>query len=190
MDILEHIFELGCDDISKGGDSNYFNVLGQYPGRGYVLCKNKRHWLLKGNRCKKCVKESSEKYYKKNKKKLLESASLWAKENKHKVRERSIRKYAQKKKAFPSWANKNKIQEIYKNAVQLTKEKNTVYQVDHIYPLRSKWMCGLHVENNLQIITAEENLKKGNRVWPGQLDCQKCSVYDIFSKELTDLLND
>jgi hypothetical protein len=46
------------------------------------------------------------------------------------------------------------------------------------------------VENNLQILTAEENCRKSNLVWPGQLDCQKGLVYDIFPKELTDLLND
>jgi hypothetical protein len=51
-------------------------------------------------------------------------------------------------------------------------------------------MCGLHVENNLQIITGSENTRKGNRVWPGQLDCQKGYIYDIFPKELTDLLDD
>jgi len=186
MDILEHIFELGCDDISKGGSSEYFDVLAQYPGKGYKLCKNNRHWILNETRCKECKKE----YYQKNKKKIYESVRLWQKENKHKIREQSSRKYAKKKKAVPSWANKNKIQETYEKAVELTKEKNVMYHVDHIYPLRSKWMCGLHVENNLQIVTAKENLKKGNRTWPGQLDCQKGSVYDIFSKELTDLLND
>ncbi|CAB5178539.1 hypothetical protein UFOVP158_10 [uncultured Caudovirales phage] len=26
--------------------------------------------------------------------------------------------------------------------------------------------CGLHVENNLQVIPAESNIKKGNHFWP------------------------
>lgn len=40
------------------------------------------------------------------------------------------------------------------------------YHIDHIVPLKSGLVCGLHWPENIQIITATENIKKGNRYWP------------------------
>lgn len=70
--------------------------------------------------------------------------------------------YAAKRKsaklqAIPKWADLNKIKEIYKNCPE-------GYHVDHIFPLRGENSCGLHVENNLQYLTAEENMRKGNKL--------------------------
>ena len=66
------------------------------------------------------------------------------------------------KTACPSWANKDAIDRIYKEAKQLTKTSNIKYQVDHIIPLRHPLVCGLHVEHNLRIITAADNKTKSN----------------------------
>lgn len=60
------------------------------------------------------------------------------------------------KQATPKWANLLEIRKIYDNCPE-------GYQVDHIHPIRGKNICGLHVENNLQYLTAFENNSKGNR---------------------------
>lgn len=63
----------------------------------------------------------------------------------------------------PKWLtaqDKKAIKAIYDEAVAKTTATGTLYHVDHIIPLQGKLVSGLHVPSNLQIITAEENLKK------------------------------
>jgi len=40
------------------------------------------------------------------------------------------------------------------------------WQVDHIVPLVSKRVCGLHIGCNIAVIPAKLNQAKGNRYWP------------------------
>ena len=119
------------------------------------------------------IQKYSKKSYYKHVEKNRNRARAWQKENKARVTANVAKRTALKKQAIPSWANLETIKKIYQEAIVLTKATGVPHEVDHIYPLQSKYMCGLHVENNLQILTKKENLSKGNRTWPGQLDCQK-----------------
>lgn len=71
-------------------------------------------------------------------------------------RETTARYKAAKLQRTPGWADIEKIKEIYRNCPE-------GYHVDHIIPLQGDLVCGLHVENNLQYLTAEENLSKSNK---------------------------
>lgn len=67
----------------------------------------------------------------------------------------------------PSWLTdeqKKLIATYYREANRLTKELGVAYHVDHIIPLRSKVVCGLHVPWNLQILTGSDNRKKSNKI--------------------------
>lgn len=73
--------------------------------------------------------------------------------------------------ATPKWANKKSIKNIYIDASEMTKITGVEHHVDHVVPLRGRNVCGLHVENNLQIIAADINRKKSNR-WEGDDETQ------------------
>lgn len=75
----------------------------------------------------------------------------------------AVRNYqARKRNAFPKWADRIIIKEIYEKAAKKTLETGIKHVVDHIVPLAGKNVCGFHVHNNLQILTNEENIKKFN----------------------------
>lgn len=79
---------------------------------------------------------------------------------------RWAKRNAAKLGATPPWANQEAIKQFYVEARRLTAETGIPHEVDHIVPLQHPLVCGLHVETNLQVLTAEANNKKNNRWEP------------------------
>ena len=132
--------------------------------------KNKDKLAGRGKKWYQENKESADKkykeYYEKNKSYMRARASKWQKENPVSVNASSRKYQASKLNAAPKWANDFFIKEIYHLANLRSKMLGYKWHVDHIVPLRSKLVCGLHVENNLQVIPAIQNMRKHNTIWP------------------------
>lgn len=92
--------------------------------------------------------------------KVREINRLYAEKNRHIFAAKAAFRRAMKKMATPPWADQNKIADIYRKARILGLE------VDHIIPLSSPVVCGLHVETNLQLLPMNDNRKKSNKFMP------------------------
>ena len=88
----------------------------------------------------------------------------WRENNKELVLSKCAWRRAAKLQRTVAWADKKKIEEFYILARKLTEETGIQHHVDHIIPLLGKTVSGLHVETNLRVITATENLSKNNKL--------------------------
>ena len=143
------------------------------------------------HRCKNCTNENPKRrmlarqWRNSNKTYLKEQVTKWRRNNPEKWKEIARRSRINTMEkvlirnrereilavtAMPPWADRRKIRAIYEEAKRLTGETGVRHEVDHIYPLKGKIACGLHVENNLQIITGTANRKKLNRM-PEEIAC-------------------
>jgi 5-methylcytosine-specific restriction endonuclease McrA len=114
------------------------------------------------------VAARKERYYAANREKILARQATYAAANLDKVRAKAGKRRARRLQATPVWADKSKIDEFYFAANFLGMVTGEWHHVDHIVPLNGKTVCGLHNEFNLQVLTGAENMKKGNRTWPGK----------------------
>lgn len=98
-------------------------------------------------------------------------SKTWRDKNPAKVLERVRWRQAKLLRRTPSWADRKAIADYYAEARRLTIEMGEPHHVDHIIPLCGKLVSGLHVQNNLQVLPARENLRKFNHFEPDDFPC-------------------
>ena len=149
----------------------------RWPGEWKVVCstceqeKDITDFYIHSNgkprkQCKGCLmsranpspenrKKLYAEYRARNPEKVKQRTTNWRKNNLEYDAFRASTYRATKAQRTPQWACLDKIKDIYLNC---PKE----YHVDHIYPLRGKYVSGLHVPENLQYLEAKKNLSKRN----------------------------
>lgn len=95
-----------------------------------------------------------------------EKAARRRKERPDLVNATNMARKAAERSAIPAWADRKQISTIYRKAKELSAAFGVDLQVDHVVPLRSKLVCGLHTPANLQLLSADLNYAKRNWHWP------------------------
>jgi len=125
------------------------------------------------------VKDRKNDWYEAHKEQVIQAAATrplevkriyqkaWKERNTTWVRADTKARRRKHREATPPWLTreqKGQIRELYKIAITMTKTTGEQYVVDHIIPLRSEVVCGLHVPWNLRVVPRQENLLKSNKL--------------------------
>lgn len=143
----------------------------------FYMAHSNYDWL--SSRCKSCCYKYQEDYYSRpevkkreraakakyqneNKDRLKEYRSEYVKRPEVKARVRAYSKSFSRRLRVccPPWQSRSDVVNFYKSV------KGTGLEVDHIVPIKSDLVCGLHCIDNFQLLTRSENASKGNRYWP------------------------
>ena len=134
--------------------------------RHWYSAKGKKYhqeWCSK-NRAR--MRELAKIRHAKNPQKRRAIWKVWSKKHPESNSARVSKRRAAILGAIPKWADFRHIKSIYRQATQMPD-----FVVDHIIPLQNKYVCGLHVENNLRMITKKENSSKGNKLLAEFSEC-------------------
>ena len=130
------------------------------PGRAFELAKKYRDTNVE-----KIAKQKRLDYLA-NPEKKHAAVARWNAKNPAKCAATTAKHRSAKLNASVSWGNSFFIEEAYALAKVRAKVCGGEWEVDHIVPLQSDTVCGLHWEGNLQVIPRMQNKSKSNRNWP------------------------
>lgn len=151
-----------CSKCNIEKESSYFSKdKSRSDGLSYV-CKSCRKENYNLN--KEAILINKKEYYLKNRddkiRKACSYGKIWRKNNPDKVNF-----YNSTKRQRRLQRNKTRdprIKAMYSLAKRLSTCLQSKFQVDHVIPMQGKFVSGLHIFDNLQVISAAENYKKNN----------------------------
>lgn len=144
---------LGRGNMKKCGrcrETKSFEEFGRNKSRSDGLSPN----------CKECRRTYNYQWNAENRSKVLKAKQNWFEKNRHRYKQYFQKRKNSERKATPPWYEEERVANVYQKAVEFGME------VDHIVPLNSDQVCGLHCWANLQLLNPEDNRSKGNRFWP------------------------
>lgn len=136
--------------------------------------RNHKSTITKQGKCSECIRINSRNWRKSNIHKHNEYQRQYRimdfskikklLENKEEIYFTSA--YRKKKRiivATPDSADHSEIRRIYEECVRHSSELNIELEVDHTIPIFNKNVCGLHVPDNLRVVSHNLNTLKGNK---------------------------
>lgn len=110
----------------------------------------------------------SKAWYDANSDKAKADAKLYREANPGKILAHNAKRRSAKLQRTPIWTDLEAIKQVYIDCIEINMAAKLAgcvetFVVDHIVPLQGVNVSGLHIVNNLQIITAKENSEKSNK---------------------------
>jgi hypothetical protein len=179
----EEARQTGSEFYFTGKPCKHGHLAPRITKRGQCVECRKVEWQVENERRKtlpksEAAKAAGRRYYENNRELVVARAQLRPTEDKQAYRRKWKAKNPERnqannnawrrrqKNATPKWLTKEQrktINQTYLYAKHMTELTGIKYVVDHVIPLRGENVCGLHVPENLKLLTHEANCKKSNK---------------------------
>jgi hypothetical protein len=102
-------------------------------------------------------------YYKTNKQSMNALSAQWRQQNPNRCAIQSSHRKFKLNRATPPWSEATEIKVLYLKRDEFRVAFDVPFEVDHIIPIDSDTVCGLHVLANLQLLDKSLNGSKHNK---------------------------